>query len=170
MPSILQNLSQEEAPLPGIQQVHDDLDHILSAIGSDPEAVQFYENKLVNVFVIDSLGRLDIEQNIQNIEKVLKYLKGVNRTKKLVIPLKRVSQCKNIKPNLHSIIYQGVLMFYLKNGDIDFRQILSVIEMGKKVDAYFGNSEELKPYQNLFMDHIKTEFKTLMERSEPEGD
>ena len=61
-------------------------------------------------------------------------------------------------------------MFYLKNGPIDFRQILSVIEMSKKVDQHFGCSQELLPYQNLFMDSIKTEFKALMEKSEPEGD
>ena len=61
-------------------------------------------------------------------------------------------------------------MFYLKNGPIDFRQILSVIEMSKKVDQHFGFSQDLLPYQNLFMDSIKTEFKALMEKSEPEGD
>jgi hypothetical protein len=61
-------------------------------------------------------------------------------------------------------------MFYLKSGTIDFRQILSVIEISKKVDRHFGGSEELLPYQNLFMDSIKTEFKALMEKSEPGGD
>ena len=42
--------------------------------------------------------------------------------------------------------------------------------MSKKVDQHFGCTDDLLPYQNLFMDSIKTEFKALMEKSEPGGD
>ena len=81
--------------MPGIHQVEDEIDRVIvMANKADRELQQFYENKLVNTHVIEAIGSKDIIEIIGTTEKVLQYFKQKNRTKKLVIPLKRISKCK----------------------------------------------------------------------------
>ena len=150
---------------------------------------RFYENKLIYGHILEEMknsqfGLKEVSQLIQNVESLLEYLKsnGKTHSKKLLVPIQRTLHKQGhitglkIEASLESIVYGGILQSFLLKSNCyqEFSQLLSIIDLSKKINQLFKNKDvdevSLKKWQDVFLQQIRKQFQTVIGANEIKSD